>query len=154
MRFKITRNINTPESKEFWAQCEKSSEEVSTWPTWKRAGINVAQQRSTPRTIEPDQKETMFKTQADQPTVLLQNASFIDCWQKACSCNLEDKFPLHSFQIVDERKETMLPNWLLDSTGQIFQTGNSQTWSFLPLRSWMFHKKHFTLVYTEGTVNQ
>jgi len=49
---KIKRNTSTPESKEFWDQAEKTSQEVEIWPDWKRAGINVADQREEPREVK------------------------------------------------------------------------------------------------------
>lgn len=42
---KITRNLDTPESREFWSKAEEAAAEVATWPDWKRAGINVSQTR-------------------------------------------------------------------------------------------------------------
>jgi len=50
---KITRNRETPGSREFWSKAEASAEEVATWSEWKRTGINVAQTRDTPREPEP-----------------------------------------------------------------------------------------------------
>ena len=49
----IYRDLSTPESREFWAQAEKSAAEVATWPAWKRAGINVAHQRPAPAQATP-----------------------------------------------------------------------------------------------------
>jgi hypothetical protein len=31
----ITRNLNTPESRAFWAAAERASRRVATWPAWK-----------------------------------------------------------------------------------------------------------------------
>jgi hypothetical protein len=45
---KITRNESTPEARKWWADAEAASAEVATWPDWKRAGINVAEQRDAP----------------------------------------------------------------------------------------------------------
>lgn len=45
----IYRDLSTPEKRAFWARCEASAAEVKTWPDWKRAGINVAALRETPR---------------------------------------------------------------------------------------------------------
>lgn len=53
----IYRNLSTPESRAFWAGVEESAREVLTWPDWKRAGINVADLRSTPREVPPPVKE-------------------------------------------------------------------------------------------------
>jgi len=49
----IVRNMSTPECREFWESAERAAAEAETWPDWKRAGINVAQQRSVPRVLEP-----------------------------------------------------------------------------------------------------
>lgn len=46
---KIGRNLSTEESRAYWAAAKKTAEEVSTWPDWKRAGINVSNIRSKPR---------------------------------------------------------------------------------------------------------
>ena len=46
---KISRNLSTEESREYWAAAQRTAEEVSTWPDWKRAGINVSDIRSKPR---------------------------------------------------------------------------------------------------------
>lgn len=46
---KIVRNLATQESRAFWTRAEQASVEVSGWPDWKRAGINVAQVRSEVR---------------------------------------------------------------------------------------------------------
>jgi hypothetical protein len=48
-RKKIGRNLSTEESREYWAAAERTAAEVSTWPDWKRAGINVSDIRSKPR---------------------------------------------------------------------------------------------------------
>jgi len=48
---KIVHNMSTPESREFWESIERSAIEVRQWPTWKRAGINVAQFRQEPREV-------------------------------------------------------------------------------------------------------
>jgi hypothetical protein len=50
---KIVRNLATHESRELWTRAEQASAEVSGWPAWKRAGINVAQVRSEVRS-SPD----------------------------------------------------------------------------------------------------
>lgn len=41
---KIVRRMDTPEAREFWRFCDEAAKEVSTWPDWKRAGINVLDQ--------------------------------------------------------------------------------------------------------------
>lgn len=46
---KITRDISTPESREFWESAVRAAAEVADWPAWKRAGINTAQVREGPR---------------------------------------------------------------------------------------------------------
>lgn len=51
---KLTRNLSTPETREFWATAERASAEVATWPAWKRAGINVSDRREEPR-VEADE---------------------------------------------------------------------------------------------------
>lgn len=38
---KIHRNMSTPESRAFWESVEKSAAGVSSWPSWKKAGINI-----------------------------------------------------------------------------------------------------------------
>lgn len=43
---KIVRNLSTEENQEFWSVVEAAAEEVASWPDWKRAGINVAVERS------------------------------------------------------------------------------------------------------------
>lgn len=49
----LRKNLSTPEHRAFWAGVEKSAAEVETWPAWKRAGINVAAVRETPREVPP-----------------------------------------------------------------------------------------------------
>jgi hypothetical protein len=49
---KIIRNIFTPESKKFWEEAEQNAAIVDAWSDWKRAGINVSEVRSKPRTIK------------------------------------------------------------------------------------------------------
>ena len=49
---KIVRNMDTEESRAFLESAEKSAAEVKTWPAWKRAGINTADERSEPRKLE------------------------------------------------------------------------------------------------------
>jgi hypothetical protein len=46
---KITRNMSTDASKVFWETAQKHAMELEGWPDWKRAGINVAQERRAPR---------------------------------------------------------------------------------------------------------
>ena len=48
---KILRNMDTPESRAFWEAADRVACEVQQWPAWKRAGINVSQQRSVPRPV-------------------------------------------------------------------------------------------------------
>lgn len=48
---KIVRRMDTPTARAFWKSAEESAQEVATWPDWKRAGINVAQVRPTPRRL-------------------------------------------------------------------------------------------------------
>jgi hypothetical protein len=38
---RVRRNLSTPESREFWKRADEAAAEVSGWPDWKRAGINV-----------------------------------------------------------------------------------------------------------------
>lgn len=38
---KILRNTETEQGRKFWDAAKKASEEVNTWPDYKRAGINV-----------------------------------------------------------------------------------------------------------------
>lgn len=49
MSKKILRNMSTEASKEFWETAQRHASELTAWPDWKRAGINVAQERKTPR---------------------------------------------------------------------------------------------------------
>lgn len=37
---KIVRNMSTPEAQAFWGSVDQSVAEVSTWPDWKKAGVN------------------------------------------------------------------------------------------------------------------
>ncbi len=53
---KIVRNLATPKARAFWASAEESAREVESWPDWKRAGINVRQQRLVPREVPLPQK--------------------------------------------------------------------------------------------------
>ena len=46
---KINRNLSTKESRDFWRHADASAQEVQAWPDWKRAGINVATERSAAR---------------------------------------------------------------------------------------------------------
>lgn len=41
----IRRNDETPEQRAFWKRAAEASAEVATWPDWKRAGINVSDNR-------------------------------------------------------------------------------------------------------------
>ena len=52
---KIIRDLSTEENRAFWARAEAAAKEVSQWPDWKRAGINVEQIRSEPREIPADE---------------------------------------------------------------------------------------------------
>ena len=59
---KIVRNLSTTENREFWSVVKAASEEVKSWPDWKRAGINVATERSrissdTSRSEQPNEGE-------------------------------------------------------------------------------------------------
>lgn len=45
----ITRNLSTPESREFWAAAERAARRVATWPAWK---LDV---------LEPRRAESMAK---------------------------------------------------------------------------------------------
>ncbi len=46
---RIVRNLTTEESREFWATAEKVAAQVDEWPSWKKAGINVADLRTEAR---------------------------------------------------------------------------------------------------------
>jgi hypothetical protein len=46
---RIVRNLTTDESREFWATAEKVAAQVDEWPSWKKAGINVADLRTEAR---------------------------------------------------------------------------------------------------------
>jgi len=48
---KIVRNMSTTESKNFWAKTQQEASALTEWPAWKRAGINVAEVRTEPRSI-------------------------------------------------------------------------------------------------------
>ncbi len=48
---KVTRNMSTQASRDFWKLAEETAEKVQSWPAWKRAGINVATER-TPMKVE------------------------------------------------------------------------------------------------------
>lgn len=48
-RGRLVRNMDTPESRKFWEDVERTAAEVRTWPDWKRAGINESSTRETPR---------------------------------------------------------------------------------------------------------
>ena len=43
---RITRNLSTPETREFWQSAQDVSDIVSGWPDSKRAGINVSDRRT------------------------------------------------------------------------------------------------------------
>lgn len=40
--------------KALWERAEKAAVEVASWPEWKRAGIDIASQRSEPRAVLPE----------------------------------------------------------------------------------------------------
>jgi hypothetical protein len=61
---KITRNMSTEASKVFWETAQKHASELEGWPDWKRAGINVAQERRAPR---PPVAISSTETQASDP---------------------------------------------------------------------------------------
>lgn len=44
----IVRRSDTEMAREFWRRAEEAAREVSTWPAWRRAGINVAYERPEP----------------------------------------------------------------------------------------------------------
>lgn len=44
----VQRDESTPEGKAFWAAAKAAAQSVATWPDWKRAGVNVATERSEP----------------------------------------------------------------------------------------------------------
>jgi hypothetical protein len=46
---RILRDLSTDQSRSFWESAERSAAEVQSWPSWKRAGINVADVRDAPR---------------------------------------------------------------------------------------------------------
>lgn len=46
---RIVRNLTTDESRDFWSAAEKVAAEVDAWPSWKKAGINVAELRTEAR---------------------------------------------------------------------------------------------------------
>jgi hypothetical protein len=46
---RIVRNLMTNESRDFWSAAEKVAAEVDAWPSWKKAGINVAELRTEAR---------------------------------------------------------------------------------------------------------
>lgn len=75
MTKKIVRNLSTPESRSWWARAK----EVSSWPDWKRAGINVAQTRSEPRTLPyrtpAPREEKMEETDEDKAERIAQKVS-------------------------------------------------------------------------------
>ncbi len=49
---RIMRDESTPEKKAFWDNAKKSAEGVRDWPDWKKAGVNVDQERSEPRVVQ------------------------------------------------------------------------------------------------------
>ena len=63
---KIKRNLDTQESRDFWAHVDKCAAEVATWPEWKRVGISEPpQMRSTPREpVEANAPEPKAKHRA------------------------------------------------------------------------------------------
>lgn len=34
---KLIRNLDTPESREFWRRVQEAAKETAKWPAWKRA---------------------------------------------------------------------------------------------------------------------
>jgi hypothetical protein len=46
---KIVRNMSTDANRVFWETAQKHASVLEEWPDWKRAGINVAQERKAPR---------------------------------------------------------------------------------------------------------
>jgi hypothetical protein len=44
---RVTRNLKTRETREFWAHAKKVAEEVSTWPDWKKVGVAPAKEKET-----------------------------------------------------------------------------------------------------------
>ena len=49
---KIVRKLSTDKNREFWESAIKASAVLESWPTWKRAGINVASVRKEARPVE------------------------------------------------------------------------------------------------------
>lgn len=46
---KLKRNLESQESRDFWRLADETAAQVRTWPAWRRAGINVATERSEER---------------------------------------------------------------------------------------------------------
>ncbi len=53
---KIVRNLATPETRAFWETAQQAFAEVETWPSWRRAGINVSQLRHEARHVSTTAK--------------------------------------------------------------------------------------------------
>lgn len=62
---KLVRDLSTPENREYWRRMEETARKVESWPDWKRAGINVAQLRSQPRT-SPEEDAAARKEVAER----------------------------------------------------------------------------------------
>jgi hypothetical protein len=43
---KPVRDVSTPDNQIYWENAKATAAEVAAWPSWKRAGINVATERS------------------------------------------------------------------------------------------------------------
>lgn len=48
---KIVRDMSTAENKTFWQAAVTRAPQLAAWPSWKRAGINVAPIRQEPREL-------------------------------------------------------------------------------------------------------
>lgn len=60
---RIVRNLTTDESRDFWSAAEKVAAEVDEWPSWRKAGINVADLRTEARQV-PEAQTSAIATKS------------------------------------------------------------------------------------------
>lgn len=55
----MIHRATTPAARAWWAEAEANAAGVESWPAWKRAGINVADERSEARTMSKPKLPTL-----------------------------------------------------------------------------------------------
>jgi hypothetical protein len=48
---KLTRKMDTAESRQYWALIDKAAKEVEDWPDWKKGGIQEPQGHESEKTL-------------------------------------------------------------------------------------------------------